>query len=151
MCIVKAIPRFSWRHVSSPSEPMVARETDNGEQCIANLVHNQDWGVCDGCIDGCLVEHHHLRELCEEELLGTSLLGTLFAGPIGNGRRTNRFSNRISSRHLLGGRRDGELRQGIWPNILVVTMITLDLVCDLESHQLVEKGNLVAEKLNQLM
>ncbi len=151
MAVIKPMPRLSRGHVPSPGEPMPASETNNRQQGVANLVDNQDRSVCDGCVDAGLMEHHHLGELCQQQLLGTPLLGTLFAGPICDGRWANRFPNRIGYVHLLGRRRDRELGQRIWANIGILAVITFDSIRNLEANQFVKEWNLVREELDQLM
>jgi len=149
--IVKPVPILSRREIAPPREPVPACETHNREQCILNLVEDQHRSV--GCrrSDGGLVEDHDLRELGQKHLGVASLSLALLAGPIGNRMDLDGLPDGFGHRLLLLGGRERELVDCVGTQVLVLAVVALNGGCDAEASQLVKEGNLVAEKLNQLV
>ena len=151
MAVIKPIPRLTRREITPPGEPVTAGETYNGTQGIPNLVDDQDRRIRQRCTHRCLMKHHHLRELCEEQLLLTSTLSTLFTFPIGNDLRPHGLADRIRYRLLFLAWSNRELVHRVPAHVCIVAVVALDDLCDLEPCQLVKDRDLVTEKLNQLM
>jgi len=97
------------------------------------------------------MEGQNLGKAGQEELLRASLLRALLTPPVGNLKGAGSLDNRIRNRLLGTGRDDRELNHGIPMVIHVITVITLDDIGDLEAEELVQEGDLVTQKLEELM
>lgn len=151
MCIIKSIPRLTWWKVTTPGEPVISCETHNRKECEANLVEDDDGSILRSRSHGSLVEHHDLRKLGKHHLLVASLLLALFTGPIGNALWLDGFGNRIGDGLLASYRRNGELVEGIWAKVFVVTVVTLNGVRNLEARKLIKEGYFITEKLDEFV
>ena len=151
MCVVKSIPRLTRWKVTTPGEPVIAREAHNRKECEANFIEDDDGSVLCSGSHGCLVKHHHLRELGKHHLLVTSLLLALFTGPIGNALWLDGFSNRIGDGLLASYRRNGEFVEGIWAEVFVVAVVALNGVRNLEARKLIKEGYFITEELDELV
>ena len=97
------------------------------------------------------MKHENLRKLCEEKLLGASILSTVVALPVGNGDWPYRLCDGVRDRLLLLRGGDAELRQSIGFCLLMTAVVTTDGVRYLEPHEFVKEGNFVKEEVNELV
>ena len=151
MPVIQAMPRLTRGKVSTPGEPVTASEADNRHQRVPDLIDHDDRGIGRRSPDRGLVEHHHLRELCEEQLLGAAELSALVALPIGDGDGFHRLCDGIRDRLLLLRRRNAELCQRIGLGLLVGAVVALNHVRYPESHELVKEGNFVEKEVDELV
>ncbi len=93
------------------------------------------------------------RERSHQELARAPLLVTFFTPPIGNHNWGDGFQDSIRDGHFAARGSDIEFHNGIVSCIRMRAcgIVTPKRVCDLESHQLVKEGDLVAEKLEKFM
>ena len=151
VCVIKSIPRLTWWEVATPGEPVISREADNRKECEANLVEDDHGSVVCGGSHGSLVKHHDLRKLGKHHLLVTSLLLTLFTGPIRNALWLDGFGNRIGDSLLAPYRCDREFVESVRANVFVLTVVALNGVRNLETRKLIKEGHFITEKLNELV
>ena len=149
--IVKSIPRLTWWKVTTPGEPVTSCETHNCKECEANLVEDDDGSILCSRSHGSLVEHHDLRKLGKHHLLVTSLLLTLFTGPIRNALWLDGFGNRIGDSLLAPYRCDREFIESVRANVFVLTVVALNGVRNLETRKLIKEGHFITEKLDELV
>ena len=151
LAVIQTMPRLSWRKIPTPGEPVSTRETYDRHECVANLVDNQDRGIGRRGSDRSLVEHHHAGELCKKELLVASLLLALLTRPVCDGDGFDCLSDCIRDCLFLLCGCKRELDHCIRLRLCRMAIVALDGICHPETHQLVKEGNLVDEKLDQLV
>ena len=151
MSVIQAIPWLTRGKVSTPGEPVTAREADHRHQCISDLVNHDDRCIRRGGPNRRLVEHEDLGELCEEQLLGATQLPALVALPIRDGERLDCVCDGFRHRLLLLSWRDAELRQRVGLGLLVGAVVTLNHVRYPEPHELVKEGNFVEKEVDELV
>lgn len=144
-------PVLARRHIATIRPPMSAIEADDSEESVLLTIQYQECRVRDRGVEGGCVEDEDLREGGHQQLLVASVLSTLLALPIGNLERRHRMDHAVREALLALRRCHRELDQGVGMRVLVVARITLDRVCDLEAAELVEKGELVAQILEELV
>ena len=151
MCVVKSIPRLTGWKVTTPGEPVISCEAHNRKECEANFVEDDDGSVLSSGSHRRLVKHHDLWELSKHHLLVTSLLLTLFTGPIGNALWLDGLGNRIGDGLLASYRRNRELVESVRTNVLVGAVVALNGVRNLEARKLIKEGHFITEKLDELV
>ena len=149
--VIVGDPCLARRHVATICPPVSAIEADDCEQRILNLVKRQHARVSYRRLQRRDVERKDPRESSQQELLGTPLLATLLARPVGDRVRLRGTDNRIGDRLLRLGGNNRELNHGLALAVSVGAVVTLQPVLHTKPEELVQHGDLIAEELQQLM
>jgi len=151
VCVVVRHPRLSGREVAAIGPPVPPVVAHDSEQSILDSIQDQDARVGDRGVDRGHMEGEDLWKGGQEKLLRASLVLTLLTCPVRDLEGLGSGHNRLRHRLLRLSRDNRKLDHGIAAAVGVVTMLTLDQVCDLEPEELVKEWDLVAKEGDELM